>query len=92
MWVVDPVRAKKAEVVLAVLHGLIIGVYIPDKWLPTTLNNVKHFPGITSKDKDRWGFTGRRAPDGIERRYLRHRVPDRFRKQEMANPIKYSYR
>jgi uncharacterized protein len=85
-WKIDPKKAAKADVVLAVLQGLIIGVFVADEWLPATPAN---FPGTLSDRPGRFGFIGRVAPDQIVKLYLRRRIPDSMRKRGAANPVKY---
>jgi hypothetical protein len=87
-WVLDPKRAEKAEVVLAVSQGLIVDAFVADKWLEATAEN---FPGASAFDNKRWGFVGNPAPEQIRRLYIRRRIPDTMRKRGAANPIRYSY-
>ncbi len=87
-WKLDPKKAAKAEIVLAVLQGLIIGVYIADEWLAATPANFPHTP---AERHGRWGFTGHEAPEQIARLYLRRRLPDSMRKRGAANPVKYAF-
>ena len=84
-WKVDPKKAQQAEVVLAVQQGLIVGVFVADKWLAATTAN---FPGRPDRP-GRWGFTGSDAPPEVARLYLRRRVPDKMRKPGAANPVRY---
>jgi uncharacterized protein len=88
-WVLDPEKAKSAEVVLAVVQGLIVGVFVADKWLPATPDN---FPGFPESGPRRWGFVGRRSPESVEKLYLRHRLPESMRRRGTANPIRYVFR
>jgi hypothetical protein len=88
-WKLDPKKASRAEVVLAVLQGLIIGVFVADKWLAATPEN---FPGSSITRPGRWGFKGHDAPDEIARVYLRRRLSDSMRKRGAANPVKYAFR
>ncbi len=85
-WKVDPDRARKADYVLAVNKGLIVGVFVAVKWMMATPAN---FPGTSEPREGRWGFEGREAPDDIQKIYLRHRLPDEMRKRGAANPVKY---
>ena len=87
-WVIDPKRAQRAEYVLAVHRGLIVGAYQADEWLPATR---EHFPDREPVE-DRWGFRGSEAPDKIRKLYVGKRMPEEYRKRGAANPIKYSYR
>lgn len=87
-WKIDPMKAAKAEMVLAVLQGLIIGVFVADKWLAATPAN---FPGTSVAREGRWGFIGREAPEEIAKLYLRRRLPDSMRKRGAANPVRYAF-
>lgn len=85
-WKLDPTKAARAEVVLAVRQGLIVGVFVAEKWLPATVTN---FPNTLEDRKGRWGFVGHEAPEAINKQYLRKRVPDKMRKPGAANPVRY---
>lgn len=85
-WKVDPKKAAKADVVLAVQQGLIIGVFVADKWLPA---NTTNFPGTDADRPGRWGFVGHEAPEEVSKQYLWRRVPDSMRKRGAANPVRY---
>jgi hypothetical protein len=90
-WVLDPVRADKAEYVFAVDRGLIIDVFVAEKWLEATMEN---FPGAALGSPEwkgrRWGFVGHPAPEEIARLYKRCRLPASMRKRGAANPIRYA--
>ena len=87
-WKLNVVKAQKAEYVLAVTNGMVVGVYKPLKWMATTMAN---FPGIGEDFPDRYGFEGEEAPKEIKDLYIDHRVPSSFKKKGAANPIRYSY-
>lgn len=87
-WKIDARKAARAELVLAVRYGLIVAVFIADKGLPAT---SEYFPG-REPVPGRFGFVGYEAPDVLRRMYIAKRLPDDFRKQGAANPIKYTYR
>ncbi len=87
-WKISIRRASKAEIVVAVRHGLIIAVFVADEWLPATREN---FPGYEPVP-GRCGFVGTEASDTIRRMYIGKRMPDEYRKPGAANPIKYTYR
>ena len=80
-------RARKAEIVLAVQHGLIIATFVAESWHPAS---VEHFPGFEPVP-GRYGFIGRHADSKLASHYNHKRVPDRFRKPGAANPIRYTY-
>ena len=86
-WKIDPKKAEKAELVFALQQGVVVGVFVADKWLQATTQN---FPHTTVDREGRWGFVGREADDVIAKLYLRHRLPDQFRKRGAANPVRYA--
>ncbi len=86
-WKLDPKKARQAELVLAIDQGLVIGVFIADKWLAATVLN---FPGTAADRTGRWGFLGHEAPEAVANLYLRRRLPDHMRKRGAANPIRYA--
>ena len=87
-WKISAKRAKRAEYVLAICHGIIVEVFIAEKWLPATPEN---FPGLEPVPR-RYGFIGTEAPDRIRKMYVGKRIPDKYRKKGASNPIKYTYR
>ncbi len=87
-WKINPDKAKKAEVILSTLQGRIIGAFVADKWLAA---NSLNFPGREDRPKC-WGFVGNEASKEIELLYVGKRVPDEYRKQGAANPIKYTWK
>lgn len=87
-WKIDAKKAGRAEIVVAVRYGLIIAVFIAEQWLPA---NADNFPG-REPVPGRFGFIGSEAPDATRKMYIGKRLPDEFRKQGAANPIKYTYR
>jgi hypothetical protein len=86
-WKIDPKKAQKADLVLAVIQGIIVGAYVPEKWLKAIPEN---FPGTITERTGRWGFVGKEAQENISKLYLRKRLPDSMRKKGAANPVKYS--
>jgi len=86
-WRVSLEKAKEAEVVLAVLQGLIVGAFVADDWLSATTAN---FPGRES-EPTRFGFVGREASDQVKALYVNKRIPDRYRKRGAASPVRYTW-
>ncbi len=86
-WRLKKQKAESAEVILATFQGLIVGVFIAEKWLEATHDN---FPGKTEV-KDRYGFIGSEAPQDIKERYINKVIPDKYRKKGASNPIKYTW-
>lgn len=87
-WKMRMSKAKQAEVVLATRQGLIVGAFVADEWLEAT---AASFPGHSDRP-GRIGFVGHEAPPEIAKLYIDKRVPDEYRKQGAANPIKYTWR
>lgn len=85
-WKLDPQRAQRADVVLALQQGVVVGVFIAERWMPAT---VEDFPGTPEDRPGRWGFVGHEAPSEIRDQYLRHRLPDSLRRRGAANPVRY---
>lgn len=86
-WKISKAKAKQADVVLATMHGLIVGAFVVHDWLEATPAN---FPGRDDAP-GRLGFVGEEAPDPIKQLYVGKRVPDEYRRRSAANPIKYTW-
>ena len=87
-WRISKARAKEAEVILATLHGLIVGAFVAEgDWLDATAAN---FPGREDAPGRR-GFVGREAPAEVRDLYVGKRVPDKYRKRGARGPIKYTW-
>lgn len=87
-WRINAKKAAKADYVLSVVHGIIKGVFIAEKWLEADPINFKNFP-LTNDG--RYGFVGKEASSDIVNHYLNKRIPDSFRKKGASNPIKYNF-
>lgn len=90
-WRLNKNRAEKAEVILAVAHGIIRGAYINAVWLEATANN---FPEHLVQDTDlnRFGFIADEAPDNIKNLYIGKTIPKQYeRKKGDISPVKYTY-
>jgi hypothetical protein len=84
-WKVDPAKAERAELVLAHVQGLVVGVYTPTKWMEAT---EKNFPKLKATHKNlRWGFEGAEADEGTKNNYMGKRVPDQYALTQ--NPVRY---
>jgi len=87
-WKISKTKAEKAEFVLGVIQGLIVGAFIADRWLEATTEN---FPGHETVP-GRLGFVGQEAPPDIQKMYVGKRIPDKYRKRGAANPIRYTWK
>tara|TARA_R110001592_G_scaffold112965_1_gene311589 strand:+ start:10238 stop:10984 length:747 start_codon:yes stop_codon:yes gene_type:complete len=86
-WKLSKSKAVEAELVLAHIQGMIVGAFVPEKWLPATAEN---FPGREDVP-GRLGFIGSEASEDILKLYVGCSVPDAFRKRGAANPVKYTW-
>jgi len=90
-WMLSPERAEQAEYVLAVAHGLILGVYVvAPPWMPAKKSNFPDIPedhGNWENQKGRYGFRGHKAPSDVWDSYYGKRVPDGWRNH--GSPIRY---
>lgn len=90
-WKINLKRASEADVILATRRGIILGAFVADEWLAA---NAENFPGRLiegEEPENRYGFVGKPAANEVSQRYVGKRVPDRFRKQGAANPIRYAW-
>ncbi len=85
-------RAKRAEFVLAHVHGLVKGAFAPTKWLEATEQNFPMFEPVPVEQRPRWGFEGEEADEAIRKQYVHKRVPDVYRKKGTANPIRFTFK
>ncbi len=85
-WKLDPKKARQAELVLGMQQGLVVGVFVAEKWLEATAENFIEREQLNGV---RWGFIGHEAASDTAKIYLRKRLPDTMRKRGAANPIKY---
>jgi hypothetical protein len=77
-WKLKPDRASKAELVLAVIDGVIREVFC--------------IGGPVVPVGDRWRLLLKPADDVARTEFSNKRIPAEFRKPGAANPIKYNYR
>jgi hypothetical protein len=87
-WRLDVAKARRAEVILPTVQGLIVGAFVADEWLSATSEN---FTGRESVE-GRFGFVGRAAPAAIHDLYVGRSVLLEFRKRGAVNPIKYTWK
>ncbi|MEL6536150.1 MAG: hypothetical protein AAFQ98_12110 [Bacteroidota bacterium] len=87
-WRINVARARAAEYILSVTHGVIQGVFVAQDWREATRQN---FPGFPEAPAGRHGFVGVEAPDYIQEHYVNKRIPDRFSQKGASNPVMYSY-
>lgn len=82
-WAISEKNARKAEYVLAVAKGMIVGVFIAEDWLPATPESFPGFPP-TDPEPERFGFLAREAPEEVKAMYLQKRAPPQKRGDRTA--------
>lgn len=87
-WKLDKTKAEKAELILATVQGVVVGVFVAKAWMSATADN---FPEFGRTIDGRIGFVGEEATSEIKELYVSHRIPDELRKKGAANPCKYAY-
>lgn len=86
VWRISATKAASYNLVLAHRRGIVLGAFRPHRWLPATREN---FPWLPEDIENRIGFEGEAAEAEAQGRYLRFRVPDRFRMKGAANPVRF---
>ena len=92
MWKVNINRARRHNLVLAHVRGLVVGAFRPEKWFEATKENfsAKIFPEVlTEFHPPRWGFEGEEAEEEVWNYYVGKRVPARFRKRGARGAVRY---
>jgi hypothetical protein len=90
-WRIAPKRAAKADFILAVIRGVVIGAFIADEWLEANSQNFPEVPHAKADSNGRYAFRGRIAPDAVWERFAGSRGK-RITNERMMhdqNPIRY---
>lgn len=91
-WGVSLERAQRAEVILAVIGGIIRGAFVNAQWMPATAENFPEFDRV-EQDEGRFGFVAEPAPAEIEALYVGCKLPvEMERKRGDMTPFKYSFK
>lgn len=89
IWRMSLKRARRAELAMAVMEGIVIEVFKPEMWLKAS---IEDFPFHTRYDTEgRVGFRGRNVDNGVGARYIGHRLPEELEDTKTQNPVRYSY-
>lgn len=89
-WRISKHRAQQADYVLAVIHGIVRGVFVPEKWLPAIPENFPA-PRFSETSSSRLGFHGCVASEKVRQHYVGDRgkrLPEEIR-HKGQNPIRY---
>lgn len=87
-WKINKKKAEKADLILSVREGIIVGVFKARGWKEAT---IKNFPEFNEEIQGRFGFEGYEAAEGTKKYYLYKKVPKDFNKKGASNPIKYNF-
>jgi len=87
-WRLDKSKAEKADYILSVEKGIVVGVYKAFEWKRA---RKQYFPEFSVHTNSRYGFIGVEAESEIQNLYMRKRIPGEFRKKGASNPIKYNF-
>ena len=86
-WKVNVDRARRYNLVLARLRGLVVGAFRPNQpWIPATRKN---FPQLSEDMPGRKGFVGEEAKPEFQALYVGKRVPDRYRLKGAQGAVRY---
>jgi len=72
-WRISKSRAEKAEYVLAVVRGVVVGAFRPSRWMSATPENFPDVPHADGSESHRIGFVGEEAPTDIWELYVGER-------------------
>jgi len=90
-WPVNRARAERIEFVLACIHGIVKGVFVPTEWLKASpgkdteenfsdlLTANPSFIPAHSDEPQRFGFRGTEADEDTKRQFVGKRVPERLK-------------
>lgn len=90
-WRLSKARAEKAEYVLAVVRGVVVGAFKPKEWKHATPENFPDVPYADGSESHRIGFVGKEASSDIWDLY----VGERGRRvispelKHIQNPIRF---
>jgi hypothetical protein len=90
-WKIDPQKASQAEVILATIHGLIVGAFVADEWLEATSENFLD-RAEDGGAPSRYGFIGKEAHEDIRKLYVGKLIPGEYQKKGAQNPIRYTWK
>lgn len=90
-WRISKPRAERAEYVLAVVRGVVVGAFRPSKWMPATRENFPEIPYADGSEASRIGFTGVEASSEIWDLYVGTRGKRIAHPQlkHIQNPIRF---
>ncbi|PBB34344.1 hypothetical protein [Mesorhizobium sp. WSM3882] len=72
-WRISEIRARKADYVLAVIRGVVVGAFRPHEWMHATPENFPDIPYADGSESHRIGFVGEEAPNDVWTLYVGER-------------------
>jgi hypothetical protein len=90
-WRLSRARAEKADYVLAVVRGVVIGAFKANEWKRATRSNFPEVPHAKNDDTERYAFRGTEAPPEIWERFVGQsgkRIASESLRH-VQNPIRY---
>ena len=96
-WRANIEKARRADYVLAIVNGIVKGVFKPEWYITTDKEcekereRCKRMKVNTKLCKvcKRIRFNGVEAPDDVKKRYLNKEVPSEY--QKCQNPVRYTF-
>ena len=85
-WALNIERAEKAEYVFVVHDKIIHEVYTPTHWFESGNSMYSFNKSVLDKDKKRYEFIGKLAPENIRKKYHLKKIEDL---KSYGQPIKY---
>lgn len=94
-WVVNPVIAMQADIVLGVANGIIRGVYVPEKWVKSIEEEepeLFRYHNVTQKNQEnRKVLVGHEAPAEMQERFLNKQIPAKYSMKGSMNSFRYNF-
>jgi len=90
-WRISAKRVQKADYVLAVVRGVVVGAFVAHEWLLATRKNFPDISHVDELDDTRYGFKGAEATSDVWKRFVGS-DGKRVIHEEMKhiqNPIRY---
>jgi hypothetical protein len=90
-WRANLYSAMLADYVLAVVEGVVVGVFKPTEWYYVDDEECKKINCGRNGPCGRIAFNGTEAPIDAQNNYLNKYIPYEYRKPGMAAPFLYAY-
>ena len=69
-WRISENRARRADYVLAVVRGVVVGAFVAEVWLDATHANFPEHVSVDNEEPNRKGFKGGAAPEAVWEKYV----------------------